>query len=318
MQRIVVGGTGLVGTALVNHWLTQGHAVTVVGRSKEKIAQLFKNQIIALEWNDLSSILFRKAEVVVNLAGAGIADKRWTAARKEIILRSRIEATKKIVHILTQLGKESPPLLNASAIGVYGLQKQMPQGLPLTLDEKTAIDWNNAPDFLSHVGREWEKATQPASQQGIRVVNMRFGVVLAKQGGALPQIIQPFYFFLGGKIGTGQQPFAWIAIDDLVRGIDFILHNSALSGAVNLVSPHCITQQELSKAIGKVLHKPSMMTTPAFLLKLIFGEMAHELLLEGQNVYPARLLEAGFHFSFSDIEPALQVLINNQKETLDE
>lgn len=306
MHRIIIGGTGLIGLQLVDHWLIQGHTVTVIGRSTKKIREIFQNRVNALELKSLKPEIFREAELVVNLAGAGIAEKRWSKERKQEIIQSRINVTQKIVELLTSLGQEAPPLFNASAIGIYGLQEKVINGLPPKLDETTPIDWNLAPDFLSHIGREWEKMTRPAKEKGIRVVNLRFGVVLAKLGGALPKIIQPFYFYLGGEIGTGQQPFTWIAIDDVIRAIDFLLEKRDIAGPVNIVAPGCVTQEKLSKTIGKILHKPSFLPTPAFIMKLIFGEMAHELLLEGQHVYPSVLLDSGFVFSFPEIELALR------------
>jgi uncharacterized protein len=305
MHRIVAGATGLIGTQLVNHWLNQGYAITVIGRSKAKIQNIFQNRVSAIEWVELQPEIFKQAEIVVNLAGAGISEKYWSATRKNEILHSRIKTTEKLVAILQLLGPKSPPLFNASAIGIYGLQQQNPYGLPKRLDESTMINWDNPKDFLSKTGCEWEKATHKLHQSGIRVVNLRFGVVLAKQGGALPQIILPFYFFMGGRIGTGQQPFSWIAIDDLIQAIDFLIEKKNYSGPINIVSPYCVTQRELASAIGQILHKPSFMITPKFLLKLVFGEMAQELLLEGQHVYPARLLELGFCFSFPNINVAL-------------
>ena len=184
MHRIIIGATGLIGSHLVNHWLTQGHTVTVIGRSTEKIHKKFQNRVNAVELKSLKPEIFHQAEVVVNLAGAGIAEKRWSEARKQEIIQSRIDVTQKIVALLISLGQEAPPLFNASAVGIYGLQQPVINGLPLQLDENTLIDWNSAPDFLSYVGREWEKATHPAKKSGIRVVNLRFGVVLANQGGA--------------------------------------------------------------------------------------------------------------------------------------
>lgn len=310
MSRIVAGATGLIGTQLVNHWLNQGHSVIVIGRSKEKIQKIFQNRVTAIEWEELEPEIFKQAELIVNLSGAGIAEKRWSKTRKNEILCSRINTTEKLVSILQLLGPQSPPLFNASAIGIYGLQKQNPNGLPEKLDENSPINWDNPTDFLSQIACGWEKATYKLSHSGGRVVNLRFGVVLAKQGGALPQITLPFYFFLGGRIGTGQQPFSWIAIDDLIRAIDFLVEKKEYSGPINIVSPNCVTQSELARTISQTLHKPSFMVTPAFLLKFIFGEMANELLLEGQHVYPTRLLDLGFCFSFPDINVALAHILH--------
>ena len=305
MRMIIAGGTGLIGRKLALHWLTKGYEVAIIGRSGKHIAEIYQNRVEALEWKDLETKNFEKAAVVVNLAGAGIADKRWTKTRKAEILASRIKPTQKLVSLLSSLGESSPPLFNASAIGVYGLQAQLKSGLPLQLDENTPIDWGHSPDFLSQVAREWEKATHPALKQGVRVVNLRFGVVLTKKGGALPRIALPFHFFLGGPIGAGHQPFSWVALEDVIFAMDFLLENRSISGPVNIVAPQCVSQNELAKVIGKVLHRPTVLRVPAFSLKLILGEMAQELLLEGQHVYPLTLLEQGFQFHYPNIEPAL-------------
>ena len=305
MRMIIAGGTGLIGTKLALHWLSQGCAVSIIGRSKKHIYEIYQNRVEAIEWGALEAKNLRGAAIVVNLAGAGIADKRWTKFRKEEILSSRIKPTQKIVSLLSSLGASSPPLFNASAIGVYGLQLQLKSGLPPKLDDNTLIDWNHSPDFLSQVAREWEKATHPATQESVRVVNLRFGVVLSKEGGALPKIAFPFHYFLGGSIGSGQQPFSWVSIKDVIRAIDFLLENKTISGPINIVAPHCITQNELTETLGKVLHRPTILRVPSISLKLILGEMANELLLEGQHVYPSQLLQQGFQFSYPDIESAL-------------
>jgi len=305
MRMIIAGGTGLIGTKLARHWLAQGHTVSIIGRSKKHIYEIYQDRVEALEWRALEAKNFKEAAVVINLAGSGIADKRWTRSRKEEILASRLKPTQKIVSFLSSLGASSPPLFNASAIGVYGLQRELNSGLPPRLDENTSIDWSYSPDFLSHVAREWEKVTHPASQQGVRVVNLRFGVVLSKDGGALPRIAFPFHYFLGGPIGSGKQPFSWVAIKDVIRAIDYLFENPEISGPINIVAPICVTQNELTKALGIVLHRPTFLRVPSITLKLILGEMANELLLKGQHVYPLKLLQQGFQFSFPDIESAL-------------
>jgi uncharacterized protein (TIGR01777 family) len=302
---IIAGGTGFIGRQLAQHWLAQGHVVAIIGRSKKAIYEIYQNRVEALEWGALKAENLQEAAVVVNLAGSGIADKRWTKSRKEEILSSRIKPTQQLVALLSSFGSSSPPLFNASAIGVYGLQAQLNSGLPPKLDENTPIAWNQAPDFLSHVAREWEKATHPASQQGVRVVNLRFGVVLSKKGGALPRLAFPFHYFLGGPIGTGKQPFSWVALKDVIRAIAFLLEKPTISGPVNIVAPHGITQNELTKALGLALHRPTFCRVPAIFLKLALGEMADELLLEGQHVYPLKLLQQGFQFYFPDIAAAL-------------
>ena len=310
MHRVVTGATGLIGKRLVEHWLNQQHTVTVIGRTQQHIEEVFGQRVQAVTWDRLTPAILQSAEAVVNLAGANIGSKRWNAERKKEILQSRVEATRKIAGLLAGLGAHAPALLNASGVGVYGLQTQLYDGLPPRLDESTRLNCDAPPDFLSQIVCEWEKAAQPAIAAGVRVVFLRFGGVLAKEGGALSKMMQPYLFFLGGPIGTGHQPFSWVAIDDVIRAIDFLLANPVLSGPFNVAAPEGITQRMLSEAIGKALNRPAAVTMPAFLLKLILGEeMAQALLLEGQHAYPRRLLEAGFKFEYPEIDGALKHIL---------
>jgi len=299
MHRIIAGGTGFIGQALVAHWLAQDKKIAVIGRDKNKIKKIFNNTVTAISWEDSDLIDINNTEVIVNLTGENIASGRWTERRKQAILQSRIESTQQLAKLCAQLAEKSPPLFNASAIGVYGLQSQEKQ------DEDTQIDFTQYPDFSSEIARQWEVATEPAVQAGVRVINMRFGVVLGEKGGALSQIVLPFRFGLGGKIGTGKQFFSWVALPDLLKAIDFLLEHKNIIGPVNLVAPSCITQYELAKAIGKTLHRPTMIPMPAWAMKLLFGKMAEELLLQGQYIYPTCLLNNGFKFDYSDIQSAL-------------
>lgn len=311
MQRIIAGATGLIGQYLVNHWLQQGHVITVIGRSHEHIKKIFADRVKAITWDTLTQADLQSAEVIINLAGASVGEKAWTDARKKEIIKSRIDSTNHIATLLAPLGKKSPPFFNASAIGIYGLQDALIQGLPNAFTEENAIDWNHAPDFLSHVGRLWEQATQAAINAGARVVFLRFGVVLAKKGGALPLLIKPFKLFLGGKLGNGQQAFSWVAIDDVIRAIDFLLAKQDSVGAYNVVAPQCVRQETFAKTLAKVMRRPSWLAMPTFMLQKLLGkEMANELLLSGQHVYPKRLCEAGFHFDYPTIELALSHLLN--------
>lgn len=306
MHLVIAGATGLIGKQLTNYWLKQKHTITVIGRSEARIQAVFGDRVRAVSWNHLSREALESADAIVNLAGSSVGEGRWSEGRKEAILKSRIDATTQIATILAALGKKAPPLFNASAIGIYGLQTQERNALPPPFDEKTAIDWNNAPDFLSLVGRRWEKAAEPAIKNGVRVVFLRFGVVLAKEGGALPQIMPSFRYYVGGRLGSGYQPFCWVSIDDVVRAIDFLLTQPDLSGPVNIVSPGCVTQKTFADTLGSVMERPAFMTMPAWVLQIVLGrERARELLLEGQHVYPQRLLDMGFRFSYSDVESAL-------------
>jgi len=306
MRHVITGATGLIGKRLIEHWLDQKHDITIVGRTKKRIEKQFGHSVRAVTWDTLSSDDLKSAAVVVNLAGASVGDKRWSDAYKKEIISSRVESTKKLVSLLMELKENSPRLLNASAIGIYGLQTQSAEGLPPALDEDKPIDWGHPKDFLSLVGQEWEKAAEPAINQGIKVVFMRFGVVLAKDGGALPKLVRPFQFFVGGPIGTGNQAFSWVAIDDVIRAIDFLANKPDASGPYNIVAPKCVRERELAQTIAKVMGRPNVVRMPVFILERMLGkEMTRELLLEGQHVYPRRLLDVGFTFTYSDIESAL-------------
>src|SRR6185312_1821121 len=301
MKRIIAGATGFIGQQLTKRWLAAGHQIVAIGRSRAKIKQCFGAQVQALEWQELNTEIIQNAQVVVNLAGANIGAGRWTTKRRQQILDSRVNTTRQLAELCARLGAQSPALFNASAVGVYGLQTSMAEGLPPALDETTTIDFQQAPDFLAKVGRAWELAALPAKNAGARVVWMRFGVVLAKHGGVLPRLALPVRFFLGGPMGSGQQPFSWISLVDLLNAIDFLLDHSEINGAVNLVAPGCVTQKQFIQALAKVLHRPSFFPLPAIVLKLLFGQMAEELLLKGQRVYPKRLLELGFQFKYPKV-----------------
>lgn len=305
---IIAGGSGFIGRYLVPHFLNKGDQVTVIGRSSAKINQTFHHNVTALTWEQLTqenTAALSQTDLIINLTGATIGSKRWSESRKREILHSRLHATELLSKLCAKCGESAPALFNASAVGVYGLQEESPTGLPSAFDENSFVDFEQPSDFLSTVARRWEQATWPASHAGVRVVLMRFGVVMGRNGGALSQIKLPYYFGLGGKIGSGRQPFSWVCEVDLARAIDFIYAHTGLSGAVNVVAPLCVTQANFSKALGKVLHKPTFMHIPGFALKLLLGEMADELLLRGQHVMPKRLLDSGFQFQYPDIQSAL-------------
>lgn len=310
MRRIITGATGLIGKRLVSLWREQHHEIAVVGRTKEHIKKTFGHEVEAITWDELTIEKLQSAEVVVNLAGKNLADKRWNETFKEAILESRVHTTKQLAGLLAQLGPKSPPLFNASAISIYGLQTQQTNQLPLHVDEQATINWDSPTDFLAKVAQYWEQATTDAVKAGVRVVFLRFGVVLAKEGGALKQLVRPFQFYMGGPLGSGNQPFSWIAIDDAVNAIDFLLSQPNVTGPINLVAPDCLLQKNLAHAIAKVLGRPNAITMPAFMLQLMLGsEMANDLLLEGQNVYPRRLIDLGFHFNYPSIDLALMHLL---------
>lgn len=309
MGRIVAGGTGFIGRALVNHWLIAGHNVAVISRDPSKVKRLFGERVTAWHWSELTTQLLptlKNYQLIVNLAGASIAGQRWTEQRKQAIKASRIEATQKLAELCAQLGEQSPALFNANGVGIYGHQSPVKVGLPPALDENTQIDFSSAPDFLAEVGREWEKALSAAERARVRVVKMRFGVVLSKLGGALPQMAFPFKFGLGGLIGSGQQPISWITRVELMAIIEFLIARPEISGPINVVAPECVTQAYFAKTLGKVLKKPAFVRMPAVVLRMMLGQMADELLLNGQHVQPGRLQQLGYAFHHPTLLIALQ------------
>lgn len=313
MKVLIAGGTGFVGRHLTQTHLDRGNSVTVLGRDAGKIRQTFGDTVSPLSWQQLTTSkdnALQDYELVINLTGAGLAHWPWTKRYKAAIYNSRVNATTTLANLCAELGDRSPPLLNASAIGVYGLQAPEDSGLPHPLDESAELDFNNPPDFLSKVARAWEQATEPAKKAGVRVVNMRFAVILGPDGGVLPLLKLPFHFFVGGPVGKGTQPFSWIALPDLLKAIDFLAQHGSINGPVNLVAPNCVTQRELAKAIGRVMHRPAWFHTPAWMMKLMLGQMAKELQLNGQHISPSVLEKHGFTFDYPHIDEALSYAIN--------
>lgn len=307
MKRIITGGTGLIGQALVNRWYEE-YELIVVGRDRQRIERLFGDKVHALTWDAWQAnpeASLEDLECVINLAGANVGERYWTQERKQEILTSRVTATNICAEILSKAQAPAPRLLNASAIGIYGTQTNratMPDAFTENSEIPAAGD-----DFLAQVGQAWEAALAPALAAGVPVTTMRFGVVLARDGGALPQMAKPFYFGLGGPIAGGEQVISWISLEDLCRAIDFILLQPELEGVLNLVAPQAVKQKQLAQALGRALHRPSFLPTPGFILKLSLGEMS-QLVLEGNHVKPERLEALGFTYTHPDIDSALQAL----------
>ncbi len=238
-------------------------------------------------------------DAVVHLAGENIVAKRWTPTFKHQVLESRIRGTNLLCQTLAGLASKPAVLVSASAIGYYGAHG----------DE--SIDESSPPGtgFLADVCQQWEAATQPARDAGIRVVNLRIGFVLAREGGGLAKMLTPFRLGLGGVIGSGRQYMSWIALDDLARAIQFTLSTAALAGPVNATAPRPITNREFTKTLGRVLHRPTIFPMPAFAARLAFGEMADDILLGGARVEPRALTAARFEFAYPQLEPALRYIL---------
>ena len=238
----------------------------------------------------------------MNLAGESIAARRWTGSVKERIRRSRVDGTRLLAETLGRLTRRPQALVSASAVGYYGHRG----------DEPLTEESPPGSGFLAEVCREWEAAADPARAAGIRVVHPRLGVVLAGQGGALPRMALPFRLGVGGVIGSGRQYWSWIEVGDLVRAIELCLALDTLAGPVNAVAPIPVTNREFTRALGRVLRRPTLVPLPAAAVRLLLGEMGRALLLDSARVLPRRLERAGFRFRHPDLEAALRAALADQ------
>lgn len=299
---LVAGASGLIGQALVSRLQVQ-HRLWVLGRDKAKLARLFPGTQ-PMSWEELTPQALNPMHVVVNLAGENIGQSRWTAFRQRVILDSRLNATSAIARACAAADNKSIRLLNASAVGVYG-------GVPVShrvFDETYQLP--AAPsDFLSTVGLAWEAACEPALQANIAVTKLRFGVVLSKQGGALPKMLPAFQFGLGGRIGSGEQSFPFVTLHDAVKAVEWLIAHPEIVGPVNIVAPSQVSQGEFARALGRVLNRPTVCPLPAFAVRLLFGDMGQELLLHGTAAHPKTLLDNGFTFDHPNIVQALHACV---------
>jgi uncharacterized protein (TIGR01777 family) len=297
MKIIISGASGLVGAALTKDLRTEGHTVLHLVRNTSEVSS---EQI---RWDPLSAQVdvsaLEGADVVVHLSGASISDGRWTPARKEILRSSRLDSTRVLVDSLARLHQKPRVFVSASAVGYYGNRG----------DE--ILTESSAPgnDFLSLLARDWEAEAIRAAQSGMRTVILRFGVILSPEGGALPQMIRPFKFGAGGRLGSGRQWMSWIALEDVISIVRFIIANTQINGPVNVIAPKPVQNAEFALIVGHTLHRPAVLPAPAFALRLAFGEMADALLLASQRVRPVKLLAAGYSFHFEDLEPALRAIL---------
>jgi uncharacterized protein (TIGR01777 family) len=295
MNILITGGTGFIGTPLTRELRSHGHSVTVTTRSQTGARD-------RLTWNPPDLVpraIISTFDAVINLAGEPIASQRWSTERKKRILSSRIDTTRALVESIKNVNVRTKVLVSASAIGYYG-----PHG-----DEYVTEDTPPAYDFLADVCKQWEAEAYKALDQGIRVVTVRIGGALEADGGALPQMALPFKFFAGGPIGSGRQWFSWIHRDDIIGIIKLALENESISGPLNLTAPNPVTNKEFSRALGKVLHRPSFVAVPGFVVKLSLGELG-AVLLTGQRVLPEKALKAGYKFKYSEVGEALRAIFH--------
>lgn len=313
MRILIAGGSGLIGSALAESLLRDGHEVIILSRNPQKVktkpigAQFVAwDGITAQGWGELVD----GADAIVNLAGASIAGEnplkmRWTAKRKDAILQSRINAGKAIVEAIQASQNKPEVLVQSSAVGFYG---------PLRdeyVDEKNP----KGDDFLSNVTQQWEDSTKAVEAAGVRRVVIRTGLVFSKDSGIFPLLALPFRLFVGGKLGSGNQYLSWIHIKDIVAAICFLIENKKTQGVYNLSAPNPVTNKRFAKTMGKVMRRPSFLPVPAFAMKLALGEVS-TLALDGQRVIPNRLTDAGFSFEFPALEDALNELIHGDMRFL--
>ena len=302
MKIFITGGTGFVGRHLVSRFIGEGHTVTVLSRSEKGSGRLPGGTSIVLgdpteagAWQDS----VKGQDCIINLAGTSLFS-RWTPEAKKLIRESRISTTRNIVDAIEPSEGKDVALFSTSAVGYYGFHG----------DEELEEESPPGDDFLARVAVEWENEALRAEERGTRVVITRFGIVLGEKGGALGQMISIFRKYLGGPLGSGKQWFSWIHMGDLVGAFIFLMAHREISGPVNLTSPTPIRNEELAKVLGKVMHRPSFLPAPGFVLKLLLGEFG-SVLLEGQRVIPRKLLDSGYAFIYPEIEGALQSLITD-------
>ena len=294
---LMSGASGLVGRHLSAFLTTGGHQVTPLVR---RAVHPGEN---AVSWNPEAGTIDREAlegfDGVIHLAGENISSGRWTAAQKKRILDSRVQGTSLLAEALSRLKHPPKVLLSTSACGYYGNR-----GGELLNESSTPGD-----SYLAQVAREWEAAAEPARKAGIRVVHPRFGVVLTPAGGALPSMVMPMQWGLGGRIGNGSQYMGWITLDDLIYALHYLLHYECIEGPVNMVAPEAVTNRQFTRILGKVLRRPTVFPVPAVVLKVLLGEMAEALVLSSARVEPGILKQCGYEFAFPELEPALRHLL---------
>ncbi|MEN8136139.1 MAG: TIGR01777 family oxidoreductase [Thermodesulfobacteriota bacterium] len=294
MQILISGASGLIGKEIANSLAEQGHQIVSLQRKSAATTPYWdiENEIIELGAN-------QKIDVVINLAGESIADGRWNQQKKAKIKNSRVKGTKLLAEYFSRANYQPKVFISASAIGFYGDRG----------DEKLSEESRKGTGFLSDVCYQWEGATTKAAQSGIRVANIRSGIVLSLKGGALKKMLPPFKMGLGGIIGTGKQYISWVTINDVVGIINHIIKNEALKGPINLVSPNPVTNHDFTKTLGKLLNRPTCFPLPAAMAKILLGEMAQELLLASTKVIPGKLQESGYIFKYATLQDAFKAIL---------
>ncbi|MRT00370.1 TIGR01777 family protein [Ralstonia pickettii] len=300
MRILLTGGTGLIGRALCRQWQAQGHDLVVWSRTPERVARLCAGARGVATLRELEGA--PPFDAVINLAGAPIADRPWTAQRRRVLWRSRVDLTRELVEWLGRCERPPRVLLSGSATGWYGDRGQE----PLDEDSRSSKD-----DFGSQLCVAWETEALRAEALGMRVVLLRTAPVLATDGGMLPKLRLPFSMGLGGRLGSGRQWMPWVHLDDMVGLIDFLLHHVDCRGAFNACAPDLVRNADFASTLAATLRRPMLFSIPAWVLRMALGEMS-VLLLGSQHLQPRRALEAGYRFRFPYLEEALERLLESE------
>ncbi|HDX9659200.1 TPA: TIGR01777 family oxidoreductase [Bacillus toyonensis] len=299
MKIAISGGTGFIGKYLSTFFIQKGYTVYILTR-KNKIETSNPN-LQYVQWTpDLPTFPLSSIDIVINLAGESI-NSRWTKKQKEAILNSRIQATRGLIKQLQTLSTKPHTFINASAIGYYG-----------TSETESFTEQQETPgnDFLAETVFLWEQEACKARSLEIRTIYARFGVILGADGGALPKMLLPYQFYIGGTIGSGNQWLSWFHIDDVVRMIDFIIHKEEINGPLNITAPLPIRMKEFGETMATIMRKPHWLPVPSFMLHALLGEMSI-LVLEGQHVLPSKAIEHGYQYTFPTIDHALQNILSH-------
>ena len=294
MKVLITGASGLIGSAVHESFKVKGYEMLLASRKEPRTDR-------DIQWNpdtgfaDEDLARLEGLDAVVHLAGESISAIRWTDEKKKAIRDSRVHGTRTMIEAFAKLEKKPDVFVSASAIGFYGDRAD---------DEM--IETSGVGDtFLAETTKEWESESRRAEDMGIRTVLLRNGIVLSKDGGALGTMITPFKLGVGGVVGSGKQWMSWVSLEDMIAVINFAIENEKLRGAVNVVSPNPVTNEEFTKTLGEVLYRPTFLPLPEFAVNLVFGEMGDALLIDSTKVLPKRLLDSGFKFQYPELKPAL-------------
>jgi uncharacterized protein len=302
MKIVIAGATGLIGKLLTEDLLASKYSVVVLTRNPRP-STLTSNPLLQIaRWGSKEHKEWHQhiegADAIVNLSGESLGSKRWTERRKQTLISSRVDPTQALIDAMKMAPAKPRVLLNASAVGYYGPVKE----------GDVTEEFPAGTDFAARLCAQWERTALEANSFGVRTVLLRSGIVLDPRGGALQKMMQPFRFFAGGPLGSGNQWIPWIHREDEIRAIRFALDNGQISGPVNLAAPEAATMRAFSTALGKALRRPSAMRVPKFVLRALLGEMA-DIVLTGQRVVPRKLLQAGFTFRYPELKDALEDLL---------